>query len=47
MGAIAEGIAFAALCASAVWLETNGKPANGLWVLVVIWALTTDWGQKK
>lgn len=47
MGAIAEGIAFASLCAAAVWLEINGKPTSGLWAMVVFWALTTDWGQKK
>ena len=33
---IGEGIAFAALCFTAAWLEINGKPAYGLWVLIVI-----------
>ena len=36
---IGEGIAFGCLCLAAAWLEINGKPAAGLWVLVVFWAI--------
>ena len=39
MRKIGEGIAFAGLCIAAAWLEINGKPASGLWVLIVIWAI--------
>ena len=35
---LGEGIAFAALCGSAAWLETSGCPASVLWIVVVLWA---------
>ena len=41
-----QGIAFAALVAGAVCLELNDKTAGGLWVVIVIWALLTDWHPK-
>lgn len=36
---IGEAIAFIALVGAAVYLEMNGKPSHGLWVLIVIWAI--------
>lgn len=39
MTKIAEAIAFSALVAGAVTLESNGKPSPGLWFLIVIWAV--------
>jgi|GEM_PF-6043980 len=44
---LAEGIAFAALVGVTGWLEFNGSDVDGLWILVVIWVLTIDWGQKR
>jgi len=35
---IGEGIAFAALCGSAVFLEINGNYVSGLWLVIVLWA---------
>lgn len=46
MKAIGEGIAFAGLCVAAAWLEVSGNNASGLWFVVVIWAVMSDWGQK-
>lgn len=34
---IGEGIAFAALCGSAVFLEVSGFSADGLWMVVFLW----------
>jgi hypothetical protein len=39
MNKIGEGIAFAALCISAMGLEIHDKPAAGLWILVALWVL--------
>jgi hypothetical protein len=36
---IGEGIAFFGLAIAASWLEVSGKHADGLWVLLVVWAL--------
>jgi hypothetical protein len=47
MRGLGEGIAFAGLCGVAAWLEISGEGAGGLWVIVVMWAVFTDWGQKK
>jgi hypothetical protein len=47
MRGVGEGIAFAALCAAATWLEVAGHEASGLWIVVVIWAVFGDWGQKR
>jgi|GEM_PF-4350997 len=37
---IGEAIGFTALVAAATILELNGHPTTGLWVLIVIWAIT-------
>jgi hypothetical protein len=42
MAGIGEGIAFAGLCIAAAWLEVTGNGANGLWVLIVLWAIFSD-----
>lgn len=47
MKGLGEGIAFAGLIAGATYLEVSGKPAIGLWLLIVVWAMFSDWGQKK
>lgn len=47
MKGIGEGIAFAAIVAGTVWLEINGKPVTGLWVLIVCWALISNWGKVR
>ena len=47
MRSVGEGIAFAGLVVGCVWLELYDKPVGGLWALVVVWAIITDWGQKK
>lgn len=39
MRKIGEGIAFTSLVAAAVYLEINGYESDGVWVLIVIWAL--------
>ena len=36
---IGEGIGFAGICIAAAWLEVNGKPATGLWCLIVLWVI--------
>lgn len=43
MAWIGQGIAFSALVAAAVYLEIHDKPVSGLWALIVIWAIVTDW----
>lgn len=47
VSALPEAIAFAALAIGAAWLEVAGKDAGVLWVIVWVWALLSDWGQKK
>jgi hypothetical protein len=47
MNSLGQSIAFAALVAGSAWLEINGKPASGLWIVVVIWALLADWHPKQ
>lgn len=47
MGWIGQGVAFAGLSVSAAWMEVNGVSATGLWVVLVVWALVTDWHPKK
>ncbi len=44
---IGEGIAFAALCIAAAWLEVSGKNAAGLWFLVVLWAVLFGPSEEK
>jgi len=40
---IGKGIALAALCISAAWLEVNNKEADGLWFLIVTWIVFGSW----
>lgn len=47
MNWLGQGIAFSALVVAATVLELNGKPAQGLWWLVVIWAFGTNWYPKQ
>jgi hypothetical protein len=47
MKGLGEGIAFAGLAIAAAWLEIAGKTTGGLWAVVVLWWMFTDWGQKK
>jgi len=47
MNIIGQGIAFAALIAGTVALELNGKKTDGLWMLVVVWAVFAEWNPKK
>lgn len=46
MRGLGEGIAFAALCLAAAALEIFDKDTSGLWVIIVLWAIFSDWGQK-
>ena len=41
-----EAIAFSFLCLSATLLEINDKPASGLWVLIVFWAVFSSFGNS-
>jgi len=43
---LGEGVAFAGLCAGAAWLEVSSGSAGDLWLMVVVWAVLTDWGKK-
>lgn len=47
MAWIGQGIAFAGLCMAAAWLEVSERNADGLWFLLVFWAIVTDWYPKK
>jgi len=47
MRGLGEGLAFCALVAGTVYLEIKDLPVTGLWILVVVWAVSTDWGQKN
>lgn len=44
---IGESIAFAALVAGATVLEIHDKPAYGLWVLIVLWAVLTSFNKTS
>lgn len=46
MKGLGEGIAFFGFVLAAAWLEVSGDGAGLLWVLVICWALFSDWGQK-
>lgn len=46
MAKIGQGVGFAGLCFAAAWLEVSGYSATGLWVLVAIWVLWGEWGDK-
>lgn len=39
MNKLGQGIALAGVALAAALLEIHDKPAAGLWVLVVIWAI--------
>jgi hypothetical protein len=43
MKALGEGVAFAAMAAGATCLEIYDKPAEGLWVFLVLWAICSNW----
>lgn len=43
---IPEAVAFAALVAGTAALELHDKNADGLWIIVVLWALLSSWGQR-
>jgi hypothetical protein len=47
MRGVGEGVAFAALVAATAWLEMSGREVSLLWVLIVWWAIFSDWGQKR
>lgn len=47
MNWLGQGIAFAALVAAATVLEIYGKPAQGLWLLVVVWVFSAYWYQNQ
>lgn len=44
---IAQVIAFSALVLASALLEINGKNADGLWVLVVLWIIGGTWNTNK
>ncbi|MDN5619252.1 MAG: hypothetical protein L0G63_02055 [Psychrobacter sp.] len=39
MNDIAQALCFISLLIAAVYLEVNGFKANGLWILIVVWAV--------
>lgn len=39
MNELGEGVAFASLVAAAVALEYGGYRSDGVWLLIVVWAL--------
>lgn len=40
-------IAFAGVCLAAAWVTTQSEEIPiTLWVVIIVWALTSDWGQK-
>ena len=46
MKGLGEGIAFCGLVIGTVYLEVNEFHVMGLWALIVIWVIFSDWGQK-
>lgn len=40
---IGKGIAMAGVAVAAAYLEVNGKEAGGLWCLLVLWIMFTEW----
>ena len=46
MGALGQGIALAALIFSATYLEVHDKQNVGLWAIIAIWIMFTDWRSK-
>ena len=47
MNGLGEGIAFISVVAAAAFLEVNGRQAEGLWALIVIWVVFSNFGQDK
>ena len=43
---IGQGIAFAGLAIAAALLEIHDKSADGLWLVLVLWWVFTDWYPK-
>lgn len=46
MKGVGEGIGFAGMAVAAAWLEVSDKDATGLWIVLVCWAMWSDWGNK-
>lgn len=44
---IIEVIAFTVFCATNGFLEYIGRGSWGLWALVGLWVVLTDWGKNK
>ena len=44
---IGQGIAFAGLAIAAALLEIHDKNADGLWLVLVLWWVFTDWYPKE
>ena len=40
---IGKAIAFSTLVIATTVLEIYDKPTEGLWILIVIWAIFSDW----
>lgn len=47
MEGVGEGIAFAGMAISCAALEIDGHDIAPFWVLLVIWVITSDWGQTR
>lgn len=43
MKAVGQGIAMAGLALGAAWMEISGTPATGLWFLLGLWIILSDW----
>lgn len=46
MRGLGEGIAFFGFCVGAAMVEMSGESATGLWTVIIIWLVWSDWGQK-
>lgn len=47
MRGVGKGIAFAGVCLDAAWVTTKSEEIPiALWLVIVVWAWTGDWGQK-
>ncbi|AFJ01978.1 hypothetical protein Q7C_809 [Methylophaga frappieri] len=44
---LGQGIAFASLVMAATILEINDRETTLLWVLIVFWAISTEWYPKE
>lgn len=43
MNRTGKGIAFLSLVGAAVVLEVNGYQSDGVWLLIVLWAVFGEW----